>query len=178
MVYIQYDIEAVSFAALMGGAWITLNITLAKVCLSYVIFDKNGITFRDSLFKKKQRFSYDDFPVVKFAFYIHMVSPRHFLVFTNVPISEYVLCNVNSVRVCSDFIKINMSSKRYRKLLEILPPEQKEKMEKALHPKYGWKIGKALIQKQYDEADKKRLDERRKHKNKRKMSKKKHHKKR
>lgn len=113
---------------------------------AFIELDDEGMCV-NSIYKKSKKIPYENLFGFQVAYYYHYSHIRYFLVIGRKILSPWQLAHINHVSNSEDLVKIKLSKRRYKVLCEILPTEQKERLQKVLNgdlTKDGFDIEKLL----------------------------------
>lgn len=148
------EISIIVFWFLCCFAMIFLTIYCAPAWFSYFVVSRDGIKWVVP-FSEKYEFSHEEFEYVKIAYYLHVYKIRTFLVMSRSVIPMIKLTNINQVRNSKNFIKIRITPRRYKKLIQVLPDFAKEKVELAVNGSLS-QVGVDIDKKQSKKKKKRR----------------------
>lgn len=97
---------------------------------SYVSVNKTGIKWVSPL-KKQVKFSYEDFKIIKIAYYQHIYKKRFFLVMSRDFLSISDLTHINQLKCSDNLVKISITKRNYNVLSAILPDYIKIQLDEA-----------------------------------------------
>lgn len=123
--------DAIGVAIILGIPCVILTVLFffsRPQWATIVTMSPDGIRY-GPFFKKQKFYTYDDFPLVYRASYIHgLVGAPNFgpeivyIILSKRRLTEIEKNNINEVATSEELIKIKYSKKRYAQLMEILPP--------------------------------------------------------
>lgn len=112
------------FGLIMFLTFPILFIVSPRKYISWITFTAEGIEYH-TILRRKQTVSYDKYPYILHASYLHVTFIRDYIIFTNRKLSNREQQEINHVSSSTNMIKILFREKSYYNLLEVLPVKQR-----------------------------------------------------
>ena len=97
-----------------------------------VEIDEEGICL-NSVYKKSKKIPFSEIRSFQIAYYRHIYTNRVFVVMGRTGLGYDKLSAINHMRSSEDCVKIKLTKGTYKKLSDILPEDQRGKLERAMN---------------------------------------------